>query len=270
MQSTYLLQRADLSREARRWLAKLQKSWFFRLWGDASTLSADIEFARDEGGHKTGTTSHRKPFEGLKKEGTCLPDDVIHRLDLDPRFTGIRALSQSLFWKLFDQPITSPATAVGLVDQILATLDFARFSVGGEELWIRNNRPTLEISFDLDPSEFDDSDALALKSLKAIVDCRPVRLDVVALLGALYRELHLTHELDAALIVRNWFWELLEEFLSFQLFDEVGDDFKDYAVNRILYGETVSTAEKSFGVFSKRRLPGHPIGLILPARNYRF
>ena len=260
---TQLGARKNLSREARRWLAKLQKAWFLHEWGVASIASADTEFARDEGGYKTGSVARRKPFEGLVREETSLPDDVVRRLDRDSRFAGIHALSNSLFWTLFDSTHAA-ADAIRLVDQILAAMGLKRLSVGDEEKWIVDNRSSLEQS---DPGSAD-SETLAWKYLKAITSRRPVELDVVALLGALYRELHLTHELEAALVVRYWFWEQLEEFLSSPSFDEVSDEFMDYAVNRLLYGESVATAPKSFGVYSRRRLPGHPIGLIMPTRDF--
>lgn len=95
---------------------------------------------------------------------------------------------------------------------------------------------------------------------------RLVRIEVLALLGWLFKELQLTFELESAERIGHWFWVLLEEFLSHPAFESIEEDFdfKQYCVNRILYGRSDLDALKSFSLSESLRLPGKPIGKLLP------
>lgn len=223
---------------------------------------------------RTGTVSRRKAFEGLYYEGTCLPDDVVLRLDQDPEFRGIASFSMSSFWFLLGKPLNTAHEATSFVDQGLASLGLKRLSVCEEEAIEASNEPdrpwkSLDEIVRMEQWRFIPPGAspadLSHEELSALCKAsRSINLDVIALLGGLYRELYLTFELEDATRVGTAFWMLLEEFTASDDFSTIDGDFLHYCVSRILYGRSDAEATRSFTAFDPVRLPGKPIGLFMP------
>jgi len=235
--------------EASKWLAKMQNAFFFSKWA-SSIESANVTFA-------PSFSSRRKPFNGLKTELTCLPQDVLDRLDLDPDFVGIRSLSGSQFWKLIEAPLLTLDEAISFVQECLKRLGLVRLTVGLEEEWLLAERL-------LDSHPTKDEVDLAWESLQKIVDMKPLQLDVVALIGGLYREAYLSYEFDAAKKLGVMFWCALEDFLMHPQLQEMDSGFLDYAVNRILFGRSDEEAMHGMNPYRFPRLLDRPVGILLP------
>ena len=249
--------------ETFRWQARLEAAYFKSRWRHGAS-AADTKFALGWGGMRTGAYSRRKAFEGLFNEETRLPRDVVDCLARDPEFAAMADISISPFFKVVAAPIATIDEAMGYVEICLSYLRLTRMSVGVEEEWISAHPEQYQSTSDEDrPVEV----SFAWQSLTPLLGQRPVKLATLALLGALYREAYLTFELETAQKLGTWFWVLLEEYLSNPRFDGLQDGFLDFAVGRVLYGKEAGDASRAMNPYALPRLPGRPIGILLPAND---
>jgi hypothetical protein len=252
--------------ETYRWQARLEAAYFKSRWVNGVS-AADTKFALGWGGIQTGAYSRRKPFEGLFNEETRLPRDVVDCLAKDPEFAAMADIAISPFFTVVAAAITTINEAIEYVDVCLRYLRLTRMPVGVEEEWMSAHPERYQSTSDDDlPIEV----SFAWQSLMPLLGRKPVELATLALLGALYREAYLTFELETAQKLGLWFWVLLEEYLSNPRLEGLQDGFSDFVIGRVLYGKDVGEASRSMNPYKFPRLPGQPIGILLPANDPEF
>lgn len=230
--------------------------------GGRSVSWLDVEFARGADGKKRKPEDRRQVFEHAKNRGKPLPTDVINRLEEDPAMRGIKHVEESIFFPLLLNPPRTRRAVQQMVDKCLDKLKLVRLSPGLEEIWIsRKWRAGKEADENI---QWRDEGEIARERIEILAKENPKNLDLIALLGALYREACLTFEPEAATYLGIRFWMLLEDFLARPEFDAVSRELQDYAVNRIIFDRDDTEAQHGFRLFSKDRLPGSAIGLLLP------
>lgn len=186
--------------------------WYYAIkkrsgWSD---YRLDIEFGYDETpGDRTGA-DRRRIFERIRANATSLidssklPFDLITRVENHPNFKGTRSLYDSPFWELVNcEPVTLENTK-SLVDKCLSLFGFER-KIDHLMLDIRDKYPVC---------------------IEQIVTSSEPTLDLLALLGALYREAYLVGAIDVAFILSNHFSELLIPISDDLFSDNINDDDK--------------------------------------------
>ncbi len=228
-----------------------------------SDSKLDVEYARGKYGKKQSSADRAHVFEDAKNRGKPFPSDVIKRLSYDPRMNGIKAISESHFWGLLEKPPTNRATAQRLVEKCLKRLNLVRLPLGLEERWLSNmwRARSLESAAE----KLTDEQDVAREQLERLIRVHPKSLDVIALLGALYREACLTFEPQSASYLGTRFWILIQDFLAQPGFESLDGDLDMFAIYRIIYDRTEADSRAGMNPFGLERLPGSPIGLLLSA-----
>lgn len=248
---------------AAKYLGKTEYAFVKAFFGKRSITSLDIEFARRQAGAKCTSADRTHVFEHARDRGTRLSMDVVNRLAGVPGLSLIKHLATSLFWPLLENPPETRGAATRMVKRCLKRLNLVRLSVDQEEAWLAKKRQQALVAEK--KAEWENEDRLVRRRIENLVAQHPQNLDMVALLGALYREACLSFEPDAASYLGMRFWMLLEDFFSAQLFDAISAELCDFAVNRIIYDRNDGEARKPFSPHSSDRMPGKAVGLLLSA-----
>lgn len=248
---------------AAKWLGKTEYAFVKAFFGKRSVTSLDVEFARRQGGVRCTSADRTHAFEHARDRGTPLPIDVIERLAEVPELALIKHIATSQFWLLLVKPPATRTAATRMVERCLERLKLVRLSVGQEETWLSKKWQQAVVASR--SSEWQDEDSLVRRRIEDLAAEYPQSLDLVALLGALYREACLTFEPDAACYLGMRFWMLLEEFFGGPQFDAISAELCDFAVNRIIYDRDDAEARKPFSAQGPDRMPGKAVGLLLSA-----
>lgn len=228
-----------------------------------SDSKLDVEYARGKYGKKLSSADRAHVFEDAKNRGKPFPGDVIKRLSHDPRMSGIKDISESPFWRLLENPPMSRGVAQRLVEQCLKRLNLVRLPLALEERWLSNmwRAQSLNSGKEQLPDERD----VARERLEKLIHDHPKSLDVIALLGALYREACLSFEPESAGYLGMRFWMLMQDFLAQPGFESLDGDLDMFAIFRIIYDRAEADSRAGMNPFGLERLPGSPIGLLLSA-----
>lgn len=221
-----------------------------------SDSKLDVEYARGKYGEKLSPAERAHVFEDAKNRGKPFLPDVIKRLSYDPRMNGISAISESPFWGLLDKPPTNRATAQRLVERCLKRLNLLRLPLTLEEKWLASAKAAETI-------RSSDAEEVAREQLERLVRDHPKSLDVIALIGALYREACLSFEPQLASYLGTRFWVLMQDFVAQEGLESLDGDLDMFAIYRIIYDRTETDAQRAMNPFGAERLPGSPIGLLL-------
>jgi hypothetical protein len=246
-----------------KWLGWTEFAFVKAMVGKRSLTSLDVEFARLSDGSRCTSAERTKAFDHAKNRGRRLPDDVIKRLAKVSGLALIKHIAASSFWPLLVNPPTTRTAATRMAERCLQRLNLVRLPVEQEEAWIAKK---WEQAIAADRrAEWQDEDSLVRRRIEHLAAEYPQNLDLVALLGALYREACLTFEPDAACYLGMRFWMLLEDFFGAPQFDAISAELCDFAVNRIIYDRDEAEARKPFSTLGPDRMPGKAVGLLLSA-----
>lgn len=224
----------------------IPKVWFYavRSRGNWSDTDLDVEFIPDKDGLKHAKATRVRTFEAIRKTGRTpsngnhnLRDfDLVALVDAHPNFHGTAKVIRSQFWRLLAETPQSLERATLLVEECFTILGLVRLQ-GIEEMlwhWTPGSLPWRTdcrkgISGDL-------MNRVEYQLHQAIKDL-PLELDLLALLGALYREACLSFHPDAAKVFGQYFNNYLMDFCSQAWIIEVVQELEDISRHRILYGE---------------------------------
>lgn len=223
-----------------------------------SDSKLDVEYARGKYGKKLSSADRTHVFEDAKNRGKPFPRDVINRLSYDPRMIGVKAVSESPFWALLEKPPTSRPAAQRLVEECLTRLNLVRLPLALEEKWLASAKGTEAI-------RSSDAEEVAREQLEKLIRNHPKNLDVIALLGALYREACLNFEPQLASYLGTRFWMLMQDFMVQDGFESLDGDLDMFAIYRIIYDRTEAGSQTAMNPFGPERLPGSSVGLLLAA-----
>ncbi len=218
----------------------------------------DVQYALGEYGVRLSSADRRQVFEHARKRGKPLPEDVVRELSKDSNMKGIQEISHSPFWALLEKPPTSRLAARRMVERCLKQLNLMRLPLALEKLWLFNmRRAGSALSLDVEEVGGDQ--------LEKLIRGNPNSLNVLALVGSLFREACLNFDLQTANYLGRRFWALMQDFVSQPGFESLDGDFDSFAISRVIYDRTETDAQSEFDPFGQERLPGNPIGLLFPA-----
>jgi hypothetical protein len=159
----------------------------------------------------------------------------------------------------------SRPVAQKLVEKCLKRLNLVRLPLALEERWLSNMWAAK--SLDAAKEHLPDEQDVARDILEKLIHDHPGNLDVIALLGALYREACLSFEPQSASYLGTRFWMLMQDFLAQPGFESLDGDLDMFAIYRVIYDRTESDSRSGMTPFDLERLPGSPIGLLLAAED---
>lgn len=250
---------------AARLLGRVEFAFVVASLGKRSVSSIDKEFARKQGGAKCSSADRTYVFEHARDRGTPLPMDIIKRLADVPDLALIKHFAPSTFWPLLINPPATRTAATRMIERCLERLNLVRLPVSLEEAWLSRKRAqTIATEKETD---WQDEGRLVRRHIENLAAEHPQNLDMVALLGALYREACLAFEPDAACYLAMRFWMLLEDFFGGPQFDAISAELCDFAVNRVIYDRDETEAKKPFSASGPDRMPGKAVGLLISAND---
>ncbi len=218
----------------------------------------DVQYALGEYGVRLSSADRRQVFEHARMRGKPLPEDVVRALSKDPNMEGIQEISHSPFWVLLEKPPTSRLAARKMVERCLKQLNLMRLPLALEKLWLFNMRRAGS-ALSLDVEE------VGCEQLEKLIRDNPNSLNLLALVGALFREACLNFDLQTANYLGRRFLTLMQDFVSQPGFESLDGDLDSFAISCIIYDRTEADAQSEFNPFGPERLPGNPIGLLFPA-----
>lgn len=239
-------------------LGRVEFAFVVGVLGPCPIARLDTEFARNFDGSKRLSADRIQVFEHARDRGKPLPPDVIKRLTNVPKLEPLRHIAKSLFWPLLVDPPQTRTAATKMVRRCLNRLNLIRLPVGLDEAWLSRKRGR-----EAADKELQEDAELVRSMIESRINDYPQNLDVVALLGALYREACLTFELEVASYLGTRFWMLLEDFFGTAQFDAISVELCEFSVNRIIYDRDEREARRPFSELGSDRMPGTGVGLLL-------
>lgn len=209
--------------------------WAVKARGDWSDYRLDVEFVRDEGEEKKDGSSRRRSFERVRRDGTVPSSgthrtrkyDLIARVDAHPNFAGTAAIFRSPFWDLLKGNAMRLSEVNTFVCQCMSKQKIIRPT-------FKLNRPLI-VEAEWEP-EFVCTDAQRYKiALTAICQGKPIDLDFLGLIGGLFWEAYLACELDIAIILRDKFSDLFEQFCNQDWLSKARSELLEFVEQRMLY-----------------------------------
>jgi len=211
---------------------KARKGW--------SDYRLDQEFAWEEGKTKRSGADRLRIFEGIRYRSTVPSSgnhyrrqfDLILRVDAHPDFSGTAAIFHSPFWTLLKAQYMGLTDACDFVKQQMRKCGVHRPSEALDHIlsaYMHQAARERQIS----PPSYKDLYATFLDG--AIKDL-PFDLDLLALIGGMFREAYLVCSLETAAILKKKFLELIEAYaVQPWLSPSAGHDFVDIAERRVLH-----------------------------------
>lgn len=210
-------------------------------WTDSDL---DVEFVPGSDGLRCDKTNRIRTFEAIRKTGRNPSSgnhhlrnfDLVAVVDAHPDFQGTAKVMHSPFWRLLNVTPQSLEQTTQLVDECLSRLGLVRLQGIEVMLWgwtrrasqLSQERPQGIIGKEMSILEYQLH--LAMKNLS-------LDLDLLSLIGALYREACLSFHPAAAEVYGHYFDSLLKQFCGQAWINKVGCVLEDISRHRILYGE---------------------------------
>lgn len=195
------------------------KVWYsaVKARGNWSDYKLDVEFAREEGEERRCGSDRRRAFEEVRRTGSVPTQgtharrsfDLVGNVDAHPEFSGTAKYFHSLFWDLLKGRTMTLPEAHAFVSKCLATSNVYRLS--NELHFVQRYLPVNGRL--LVPAEMPDQLVYA-GALDNLIKQTPVDLDLLALIGGLFREAFLVCALEIASVLKGRLNNLLEEFCA--------------------------------------------------------
>jgi len=215
--------------------------WYIKSRTNMNDAELDILFAEDESGRKYSSADRPRIFESIRKNGTT-PSDGSHRLrkfnlidkvDAHPSFSGSKNVFTSPFWDLLQPEPIDLDKNNEILDASLKKLNLIRLNYGHEYFW-----DFMDVPFNpndrqgISPYFISDFEHIFHKAISNIPD----NLDLLALIGALYRESCLTFQLENAIVLSRYFQMVSDACLNTEWHNPAGALIWEIAHERIING----------------------------------
>jgi hypothetical protein len=194
----------------------------------------DLKFGHPQSAVPPAYVDRNRIFERIQRT-YCTPAlNLILRVDAHPDFHGTAQIYNSPFWELIICGPTTYLDAVIFVTKCLAQTGMRRITES-EDWQVRHDDPYLSKT---------ESPALQSRMLRIYIasflrsalDGRETTLDILALVGGLYREAYLACALDVAAAYKDAYIPLLEEFFDTQdWLSPIASDLMNCAEFRAIY-----------------------------------
>lgn len=195
------------------------KVWYsaVKARGNWSDYKLDVEFAREEDEERRCGADRRRAFEEVRRTGSVPTQgahpkrsfDLVRNVDAHPEFSGTAKYFHSPFWDLLKGRTMALPEAHAFVAKCLATSNVYRLS--NELHFVQRCLPVNGRL--LVPAEMPDHLVYAA-ALDNLIKQTPVDLDLLALIGGLFREAFLVCALEIASVLKGRLNNLLEEFCA--------------------------------------------------------
>lgn len=205
--------------------------WAVRAKSRWSDYRLDAEFATPAARGRSGAKRVRL-FERVRKTGS-IPHlrtgwNLVNRVESHPVFTGTATYFYSTYWDLLDPAPAQLAKTHRWVGDLLSRFELFRPSEPLFRLLHLHAPPTMS------------EERLYRSALKTHLSVMTSGLDVLALLGALFREAYLVGALDTAIQLRDELLPRLEGFVRQKwLPHEVGQALLELSEHRLLHPQLV-------------------------------
>lgn len=215
------------------------KVWYqaVKARGEWSDYRLDVEFVRSPGEEKRDGFSRRRCFEGIRRYGRVPSSgnhrarkyDLVAQVDSHPSFAGTAAVFRSPFWDLLKTKVMNLADAHAFVCTCLGMNKCFRAS---EELDTMLKNQLRQMS--RGKTGVIDRDMYE-GAIDAVLEGRPIDLDLLALVGALFREAYLACALDTAIVLRDTFLALLSQYCGGLWLGDLRRELLNLGERRMLY-----------------------------------
>lgn len=201
-----------------------------RGWSD---YRLDLTFGDKDASVRSRGMDRKRVFETIRKERTAPPQNLIARVDRHSEFRGTAQIFHSIFWKLAASRSLSLLEAHKLVNECFKQFRVRRLSTTSDRLyrWLVESYGCREYPTNLEVK----SEHITSTNMEQLLARREVDLDLLALLGSLFREAYLAGALDVAIMYRNEYVRRLEEFCAQPWLGRVGNELLLLAEQRVLY-----------------------------------
>ncbi|HEY0561952.1 MAG TPA: hypothetical protein VGD04_01375, partial [Methylophilus sp.] len=215
--------------------------WYIRSRTEMNDGELDILFAEDANGEKYDMAGRPTMFESIRVKGNTPSNgshplrkfSLIDKVDNHPSFNGSKKIFTSPFWDLIQSNPIDLKKNNEILELSFERLNLTRLAIDHKYFGDFMNAP-------VNPkkrkgisryhiSEFEHSFNLAISNI-------PDNLDLLALIGALYRESCLTFQLNNANVLSNYFQMVSDSCLNTEWENPAGALLWDIAHERILYG----------------------------------
>lgn len=215
--------------------------WYIKSRTDLNDAELDVLFAEDENGRKYTTADRPRMFESIRKHGTT-PSDGSHRLrrfnlidkvENYPSFSGSKNIFTSPFWDLLQSNPIYLDKNNEILEASFKRLNLTRLDFDHKYFW-----DFMDVPFDsndrkgISPHLISDFEHIFNLAICNISD----NLDLLALIGALYRESCLTFQLENAIVLSRYFEMLADGCLNTEWKNPAGALLWDIAHERVIYG----------------------------------
>ena len=185
--------------------------------GNWSDYELDLKFGYDKEDNKNDTpdgSARKRIFETIRTKRT-LPSlgnhpkrnfDLVARVDKHPNFKGTSDIFHSAFWEIVSRRQISISETNEIVCHYFKKYNVLRLKQDQESMlrWISPRSEEAEFINELPTSE------QYRLWLRVLIDKIPLNIDLLAFIGALYREAYLCGALEIALILSAEYVPLLE------------------------------------------------------------
>lgn len=203
-------------------------------WSD---YQLDIEFVRDKDEGKRDGPRRRRAFERIRRLGVVPSSgnhharkyDLVAQVDSHPRFMGTADVFRSPFWELLKARAMALPQAHALVAQCMNTFNVFRPSGKLHFIWevaLANRIP--------ETTQLSGANKYRV-ALRQVLQEKPLDLNQLALIGALFREAYLTCALDIATVLRDEFVDRLQQYCDQDWLGDMGSELLQLAERRALY-----------------------------------
>lgn len=254
------------------------KVWYLavKARGNWSDYKLDLEFAKPEGEAPRPGEARRRAFEEIRRTGSVPTEgthkrrefDLVRNVETHPNFAGTANYFHSSFWALL-KPVPMKLREVKLlVESELSRASLHRPS-SDLDLLLKFYYPRSNGGAGGERPPVVEARHLYGASLQLYLSSAPRDLDLFALLGSLFREAYLVCALEIALVLKDLFIELLEEYCcqGWLKKDDTGQKLLRLAERRVFHWRLEDVTNDSEGyddlpmVVVERPLLQHSEGL---------
>ncbi|MDK9725547.1 MAG: hypothetical protein OEL88_11740 [Sterolibacteriaceae bacterium MAG5] len=206
-------------------------------WSD---YRLDLEFARNTDDPVPTGPARIRAFEGIRRNGT-VPSagshrrrsfDLVERVEGHPLFKGTADYFRSPFWDLLKSGPIGISDIQPFVQRLMASCGICRPSLVVHHLFAARK---LEQELALPNTSRSEVAAIYDAQLARLITSLPLHLDVLAMLGGLFREAYLVGALEIAAVLAGHVHDFIKRFSAQGWLDqETSDTLVDLGERRLL------------------------------------
>lgn len=159
--------------------------------------------------------------------------NLVERVDADPLFAKTANVFYSPFWQLLENHPFNLASTIHIIDKCLDACEAARLNPleqAGVNFLGQCQHESLTKEGEIDESL---KRRMLFTSYQKVAQSRPYSLDAIALAGGLFREAYLLCRLELAIMYKDEYTRLIQEFVSQDWVQPIAELFLEIANERL-------------------------------------